>query len=100
MFTVIAISAFVGCVCLSTLPDAHSNGGKQKSYNECFSHSEPTKFSKEWVRNNLPTSLFDNWECEDIAYELQDNWYRDDVEKVMRRGCTFTEAIFEMRKQR
>ena len=94
MFTIIGIGAFLGCCVLSTLPDAHK---PEKDNEQVF--TEPDKFSKEWVRNNLRKNAYDNWDCDDIAYKCKDNWYRQDVEKMMRRGWTFEEAVEELSKE-
>ena len=120
MFTAIAVGAFLGCCVLSTLPDKDKKSSEgnismsnNKSYNDYYSNStceeqveeinsldKSERFSKDWVRENLPRNQYDNWECDDIMYELKDNWNRQDVEKMLRRGYTFAEAIEELHKER
>lgn len=54
------------------------------------------KYSNDKVRENLSKSRFDNYDVQDVARKLRtDSDYRYKIEKDMRRGRTFEDAILE-----
>ena len=59
--------------------------------------SNTRKYTVQYVRENLDEWYYSNWDCEQIAYQLQDNWLRDDMDKMLRRGYKFYEAIDKLR---
>ena len=60
------------------------------------SDNSPSDYSTENVRDKLRKSEFDNFEVQDIARKLRrDSDFRYNVEKDVKRGVHFDEAIKE-----
>lgn len=93
MFT-IACGVFV----VSTLLWLCEDNGSEKNSN-CNGNARKNtveKYSNEDVRNRLDKAYYDNYEVQDIARRLRtDSDFRYNVEKDMRRGRKFYEAIEE-----
>ena len=93
MFT-IACGVFV----VSTLLWLCEDNGSEKNSN-CNGNARKNsveKYSNEDVRNRLDKAYYDNHEVQDIARRLRtDSDFRYNVEKDMRRGRKFYEAIEE-----
>ena len=93
MFT-IACGVFV----VSTLLWLCEDNGLEKNSNsnETSRKNSVEKYSNEDVRNRLDKAYYDNHEVQDIARRLRtDSDFRYNVEKDMRRGRKFYEAIEE-----
>ena len=96
MFTV-ACGVFV----VSTLLWLCDDNGSEKNSNNSSNNSNARKntvekYSNEDVRNRLDKAYYDNHEVQDIARRLRtDSDFRYNVEKDMRRGRKFYEAIEE-----
>ena len=93
MFT-IACVVFVVSTLLWLCEDNGSE--KNSNYNETSRKNTVDKYSNEDVRNRLDKAYYDNHEVQDIARRLRtDSDFRYNVEKDMRRGRKFYEAIEE-----
>ena len=93
MFT-IACGVFVVSTLLWLCEDNGSE--KNSNYNETSRKNTVDKYSNEDVRNRLDKAYYDNHEVQDIARRLRtDSDFRYNVEKDMRRGRKFYEAIEE-----
>lgn len=93
MFT-IACGVFVVSTLLWLCEDNGSE--KNSNYNETSRKNTVDKYSNEDVRNRLDKAYYDNYEVQDIARRLRtDSDFRYNVEKDMRRGRKFYEAIEE-----
>ena len=93
MFT-IACGVFVVSTLLWLCEDNGSE--KNSNYNETSRKNTVEKYSNEDVRNRLDKAYYDNHEVQDIARRLRtDSDFRYNVEKDMRRGRKFYEAIEE-----
>lgn len=96
MFT-IACGVFV----VSTLLWLYDDNGSEKNSNNSSNNGNARKntvekYSNEDVRNRLDKAYYDNHEVQDIARRLRtDSDFRYNVEKDMRRGRRFYEAIEE-----
>ena len=93
MFT-IACGVFV----VSTLLWLCEDNGLEKNSNSNETSRKNTvdKYSNEDVRNRLDKAYYDNHEVQDIARRLRtDSDFRYNIEKDMRRGRKFYEAIEE-----
>ena len=96
MFT-IACGVFV----VSTLLWLYDDNGSEKKSNNSSNNSNARKntvekYSNEDVRNRLDKAYYNNHEVQDIARRLRtDSDFRYNVEKDMRRGRKFYEAIEE-----
>lgn len=59
-------------------------------------NSSPSDYSTENVRDKLRKSEFNNWETQEIARKLKtDSDFRYNVEKDVRRGVRFDDAVKE-----
>ena len=93
MFT-IACGVFVVSTLLWLCEDNGSE--KNSNCNETSRKNTVEKYSNEDVRNRLDKAYYDNHEVQDIARRLRtDSDFRYNVEKDMRRGRKFYEAIEE-----
>lgn len=96
MFT-IACGVFV----VSTLLWLYDDNGSEKNSNNSSNNGNARKntvekYSNEDVRSRLDKAYYDNHEVQDIARRLRtDSDFRYNVEKDMRRGRKFYEAIEE-----
>ena len=83
---------------VSTLLWVCEDNGSEKNSN-CNGNARKNtveKYSNEDVRNRLDKAYYDNHEVQDIARRLRtDSDFRYNVEKDMRRGRKFYEAIEE-----
>ena len=58
--------------------------------------SSPSDYSTENIRDKLRKSEFDNWEVQEITRKFRtDNDFRYNVEKDVRRGVRFDDAVKE-----
>lgn len=101
MWLGVMLACTLGAIALSDSEGSSSKGGTNRggaSYEGStgLKTSSNNVYTKEYVRANLDSWYYTNWQCEEIAYQLQDNWKRDDMDKMLRRGYRFYEAIQKM----
>ena len=88
--------AVMGLCTLGAIALSGDENKSSSSTTTTHSSNDRIEFTKDYVRNNLDSWYYTNWQCEEIAYQLQDNWKRDDMDKMLRRGYRFYEAIQKM----
>ena len=89
--------AVMGLCTLGAIALSGDENKSSSSTTTTHSSNDRIEFTKDYVRNNLDSWYYTNWQVEDIAYQLQDNWLRDDMDKMLRRGYKFYEAIDKLR---
>lgn len=88
MFTYVIIAG-IACVAMKVLSEEEKETSSKTEVK-----SEPEFGSYEYIRSNLRKYYYSNNDCRDIEWELKyDSDFRYDVQKNMRRGDNFQEAI-------